>query len=364
MSIFQFAGIISVILLYSCSNGSSGEKSSNGLRTVAPEPTIFKLTEPAHKAQITKGDDIALNLISKEKSIIADSVEIHFDSNPLTTLRNGEHAYKISTAAINPGTRRIRAVVHFSNGKKEVHSSEIILISNITPRNYSYKVLNRFPHDKGAYTQGFEIHGNYLYEGTGQYGESSLRKTELETGEILKARTLSSEFFGEGITILNNRIYQITYHSQLGFVYELETFEEIKRVYYQNKEGWGLTNNGSEIIMSDGTHVLYFLNPEHFSVNRKVEVSDNKGLVPLLNELEWIDGRIWANIYLTEDIVIINPETGIVEARVDVSGLLRPEERHPRIDVFNGIAYDKAKGRIFVTGKYWPYVFEIALVSK
>jgi glutaminyl-peptide cyclotransferase len=254
--------------------------------------------------------------------------------------------------------------VHFASGKKEIHTTEVLLVSNVTPGNYTYKVINRFPHDKGAYTQGFEVYNNHFYEGTGQYGESSLRKTEIKSGEILKARTLSSEFFGEGITILNGKIYQLTYHSQLGFVYDLETFDEIKRIHYQNKEGWGLTNNGSEIIMSDGTHILYFMDPVHFSVNKKVEVTDNKGLVVSLNELEWIEGKIWANVYLTDDIVIIDPDSGIIESRINLSGILRPEDRHPKIDVLNGIAYDRENKRLFVTGKYWPYVFEIEIIKK
>jgi len=160
---------------------------------------------------------------------------------------------------------------------------------------------------------------------------------------------------------IGERIYQLTYKSQVGFIYNKESFEELQKIYYQNKEGWGLTHNGEELIMSDGTHVIYFLDPEMFTVNRQIEVYDHKGPSSSLNELEYIDGKIWANRYFTDEIVIINPETGAVEGRINLKGLLKVEDRKTNTDVLNGIAWDEQGKRLFVTGKRWPKLFHISL---
>jgi glutamine cyclotransferase len=180
----------------------------------------------------------------------------------------------------------------------------------------------------------------------------------------LKFRNLSSEFFGEGITLLNNKIYQITYRSQVGFVYDAETFEIQNKIYYQNKEGWGLSNDGENIIMSDGSHIIYFMDTTYFSVERKLEVFDNTGEVEQLNEIELINGILYANLYTLNDIVMIDPATGKVTGRIDMSGLLKPEDRHSSIDYFNGIAWDAENKRIFVTGKYWPKLYHVEFIEK
>jgi glutamine cyclotransferase len=225
-------------------------------------------------------------------------------------------------------------------------------------------VIREYPHDIKAYTQGLEFHDGFLFESTGNKGESSLRKVDPETGEILKFRNLSSEFFGEGLTLLNNKIYQITYRSQVGFVYDAETFELQNKIYYQNKEGWGLSNDGESIIMSDGSHIIYFMDTTYFSVERKIEVFDNTGEVEQLNELELINGTLYANLYTLNDIVMIDPATGKVTGRIDMSGLLKSEDRHSSIDYFNGIAWDAENKRIFVTGKYWPKLYHVEFIEK
>ena len=212
--------------------------------------------------------------------------------------------------------------------------------------------------------RGLQYVDGWLYEGTGNYGTSSLRKVNLETGEVEKIRNLDASLFGEGITVLGERIYQLTYKSQVGFIYDKSTFEEIQKVYYQNKEGWGLTHNGEELIMSDGTHVIYFLDPEMFTVTRQIEVYTDKGRAESLNELEYIDGKIWANRYYTDEIVIIDPETGKVEGRINLKGILKASDRKSSTDVLNGIAWDEEEKRLFVTGKFWPKLFEIKLTSR
>ena len=183
----------------------------------------------------------------------------------------------------------------------------------------------------------------------------------LESGEIAQIRDLDPSLFGEGITVLGDRIYQLTYKSQVGFIYDRSSFEEIQKVYYQNREGWGLTHNGRELIMSDGTHVIYFLDPELFTVIRQIEVYSDEGPADSLNELEYINGKIWANRYYTDEIVIIDPETGKVEGRINLKGILKAADRKSSTDVLNGIAWDEAGDRVFVTGKFWPRLFEIRL---
>jgi glutamine cyclotransferase len=231
----------------------------------------------------------------------------------------------------------------------------------VVPVEYSYQVVKEYPHDVAAYTQGLQYVDGVLYEGTGNRGTSSLRRVSLETGEVIKIRDLDQSLFGEGITVLGERIYQLTYKSQVGFIYDKESFQEIQKVYYQNREGWGLTNNGEELIMSDGTNIIYFLDPEMFTINRQIEVYHNVGPANSLNELEYINGKIWANRYFTDEIVIIDPETGKVEGRINLKGILKATHRKPTTDVLNGIAWDREGERLFVTGKYWPRLFEIRI---
>ena len=323
----------------------------------------LQIIQPALSERIQTGDNFNFTLAWVDSVGVTDSVEIYLDAGLVQVLNEGVLSAEISTKGVYPGTKRVRAIVYHRDGRSETYVSQIMLLSDIIPQSFSYVIKNTYPHDIGAYTQGFEYYNGFFYEGTGQYGESSIRKTEIHTGEILKARNLPGDIFGEGITILNNKLYQITYRSQVGFVYDLQTFELLQKIYYQNKEGWGLTNNGESVIMSDGTPNLYFMDPEYFHVTRKLEVMDHAGPVDALNELEWIEGKIWANRFLTDEIVIIDPESGKVEGRINLSGILSPQDRHPRVDVLNGIAWDKENRRLFVTGKYWPKVFEINIVK-
>ncbi len=225
---------------------------------------------------------------------------------------------------------------------------------------YTYEILNVYPHDAGAFTQGLVFEDGFLYEGTGLSGESSLRKVELETGKVLKMYVLPAEFFGEGITLYKDKIIQITWQSHKGFVYSKETFELLGEFTYPT-EGWGLTCDGERLIMSDGTSRLHFLDLETFEEIKQVHVHDSTGFITRINELEYIDGEIYANIWQEDVIARISPETGEVTGWIDLTGLLSPAERG-QADVLNGIAYDRESDRLFVTGKFWPYLFEIRLV--
>jgi glutamine cyclotransferase len=230
-----------------------------------------------------------------------------------------------------------------------------------TSVRWTYKVVKTFAHDPKAFTQGLVFEDGFLYEGTGLNGQSELRKVELETGKVLQTYKLPNEYFGEGITIYGDRIIQLTYQSRVGFVYNKETFKLLEEFNYQT-EGWGLTNDGKYLIMSDGTPMLYFLDPETFAQNHKIMVLDQDSPVWGLNELEYIDGEIYANVWPTERIVRIEPETGKVIGWIDMEGILAPEDHSEPVDVFNGIAYDPANHRLFVTGKFYPKLYEIKLI--
>jgi len=224
-----------------------------------------------------------------------------------------------------------------------------------------YRIVNTYPHDPRAFTQGLVFADGILYEGTGLRGQSSLRKVDLKTGNILRVRQLSAHFFGEGITIYGNRVIQLTWRAKVGFVYDRQTFQLLDTFNYPT-EGWGITHDGRSLIMSDGTSTLYLLDPQTFQEVDRLAVHTRDGPVSRLNELEYVQGEIYANVWKTDRIARISPQTGEVVGWIDLEGLLKPEDRNSRIDVLNGIAYDVENDRLFVTGKLWPKLFEIELV--
>jgi glutamine cyclotransferase len=227
---------------------------------------------------------------------------------------------------------------------------------------YTYKVVRTYPHDPNAFTQGLVFDNGLLYEGTGLYGSSTLREVELETGRILQMHELPVEFFGEGITIYKDNIIQLTYKSNIGFVYDKDNFELLQSFNYTT-EGWGITHDGKRLIMSDGSSTLYFLDPETLEQIGSIRVLDNDMPIGGLNELEYVKGRIFANVWPTERIIIIEPQMGQVIGWVYMDGLLNQQAFGQQIDVLNGIAYDAEGDRLFVTGKLWPRLFEIKLVA-
>ncbi len=224
-----------------------------------------------------------------------------------------------------------------------------------------YRIVNTYPHDPSAFTQGLVFANDVLYEGTGLRGQSSLRKVDLKTGTILQVRQLPVRFFGEGITVYGNRVIQLTWRAKVGFVYHKQTFQLLDTFNYST-EGWGITHDGRSLIISDGTSTLYLLDPQTFREVGRLEVHTRDGPVSRLNELEYVQGEIYANIWKTDRIARISPQTGEVAGWIDLERLLKPEDRYRRIDVLNGIAYDVKNDRLFVTGKLWPKLFEIELV--
>ena len=229
--------------------------------------------------------------------------------------------------------------------------------------DYGYELVKTYPHDAEAFTQGLVFSDGVLYEGTGHEGMSSLRKVDLDSGRVLESRPLGDRLFGEGITILGDKLYQLTWKNGVCLVYDRATLRHVDTIRYRG-EGWGLANDGTHLIMSNGTSTLQFLDPATLRVVRRLNVATPGGRVERINELEYIDGQIYANIWYSDYIARISPETGKVTGWIDMSGLLTAADRPTREHVLNGIAYDKDSGRLFVTGKNWPALFEVKIVPK
>ncbi len=228
---------------------------------------------------------------------------------------------------------------------------------------FTFTIINTYPHDASAFTQGLVYADSIFYEGTGLFGASSIRKVSPKTGDVLQVRNNASAFFGEGITIFNDKLYQLTWQSQTCFVYDKDTFEIVGQFSYST-QGWGLTHDGTSLIMSDGTANIYFRDPTTFAETKRIQVADETGPIRNLNELEYIKGAIYANIWLTDRIAKIDPQTGRVISWIDLTDLLPQNERKNTDAVLNGIAYDPQTDRLFVTGKWWPKIFEIQLVKQ
>ena len=361
-----FAAFSMIVFINSCKS-ETGNKSVNN-RDKAPVATAqqfsYRFISPLPNQAYNIGKEINVSL-QKTDNVVVDSLILIIENISIPVDPVKDLKINIPTKGFNTGSARLKLnIYHGGSRNPQIISLPVKFLSDIVPKEYTYRIINEFPHDRGAYTQGFEYQNGYFFEGTGQRGESYLRKTVYNTGEIIKSRSLSSDLFGEGITLLNGKIYQVTYQTQVGFIYDIESFEQLQKIYYQNREGWGLTNNGKDIIMSDGTHVLYFMDPDYFSVLHKIEVYDNIQEVDSLNELEYINGLIYANRFLTDQIVIIDPLNGKVVGKADMSGLLKAGDRQQRTDVLNGIAWDNEKKALYVTGKYWPKVFQVQLIPK
>ena len=250
-------------------------------------------------------------------------------------------------------------IIKSVNTEKKVNFT---LLNNIAPKVYDYEIINEFPRSINSYTQGLEFYNDTLYESLGRYGQSKLVKVEFRTGKKLKEINLASEYFAEGITILNNKIFQLTWKEKVGFVYDIDNFNKINSFEYKNSlEGWGICNNGIKLYKSDGTEKIWLLDPENLKEEDYIEIYTNKNKVVGLNELEWINGKIYANRYLFDGIAIINPENGAIEGVINLSTLKNKVTQHENLDVINGIAYNKKRNSIFVTGKMWDKLFEIRI---
>jgi len=322
----------------------------------------FELDTTTLHSHHKSNETISLGIVNlKNKNI--DSILYYFDNKKIATQKgNNKINYELKNEKF--GKKSIKVLVYFG-GKVEETSHSIEVVSSVEPKLIEYEIINTYPHDIGAYTQGLEFHNEILYESTGSYGKSSLRKTEAKTGKIIQQINLDNNFFGEGLTILNEKLYQLTWQEKKGFVYNPKTLKKIDEFsFFKDVEGWGLCNDGKNLYFSDGTETIYILNPENMQPTDYINVYTAHTKIPRINEMEWINGKIFANIYTKNAIAIIDPKTGSVENVLDLSDLRTKVTQHRELDVLNGIAHSPKTNTIFVTGKNWDKMFEISIKHK
>jgi len=342
--------LFSVSFIFSCKN--------------EPSVSVVGFKAPEQGQMFGLGDEVKVELdVPKDNQI--KSITYQVDGKTVET-KNGAEAISIKTKGLAVGYKIITAITD-DGSKKDTSTINIVLRSGLNPELLTYKIVKTYPHDTSSYTQGLEYHNGRLLESTGENGFSTLRWVDLATGKAVQKIDLDKQYFGEGSTLVDDKIVMLTYKANSGFVYDAKTFKQIGAFPYQtSREGWGLCYDGKQLIMSDGSNRLYFMNKDTYKDERVIDVYDNLGAVDSINELEYIDGKIYANIYQYNYLVVIDPNTGIVEKKIDLSGLLPKgyfkTEDSILNDVLNGIAWDKQGKRLFVTGKKWPKLFEIALV--
>lgn len=338
--------LVSLGLLISCNSRNHLNKKN------------YKLTVTHQGKKLQTGNEVALEVSSK---FDFDSVQYSFVGKKLGT---GQKDNPLTTELHSPLGQHALSALIFYKGDTIPISKDIVLYTDQKPIVYTYEIKNTYPHDPKAFTQGLEFYQDTLYEGTGMYGVSELRKVDLETGKVLQRVKLEREYFGEGITVLNNKVYQLTWREEKGFIYNAETFEkEGSFDYKKSKEGWGLCNDGQLLYKSDGTDKIWILDSETLKEKSYINPVTNSSLASKVNELEWVDGKIYANTWQKDGVLIIDPKTGTVEGVIDFRGL-KSQQTNKDADVLNGIAYNSLSGKLYVTGKKWDKLFEVEIIEK
>ena len=338
------------VVAASCGNGKT--------RTI----DLFDIEIGNEKKRFVTSETVEVQLKNK-KNIAVTSVTYFLNEEKVVTV-NGNTASKIPLAKLKLGTQIIKAEITHEDGVEDEYAS-VTVVSSIKPKLYGYKILETYPHDITAYTQGLEFFGDDLYESTGRYKKSSLRKVDLKTGEVLQKTDLDPQYFGEGLTILNDNIYQLTWKENVGFIYDKETFEKKGQfAYASSKEGWGLCNDGTHIYKSDGSEKIWTLDGATQKEISHIEVYTNTSKIDTINELEFVEGHIYANIYQKDAIAIVDPKNGAVQGVINLKGLKDKVTQHATLDVLNGIAYKGEPNILYITGKNWDKLFKIEVIEK
>lgn len=324
----------------------------------------YRLETSNKKNAVQNGSEISFSLKAK-KNYGIDSIIYTVDGKEFQKMTNASN-FKTTIETEKLGHKNVIATVYTPEGIATA-ATEITVLHTKPPKIYGYKIINRFPHQTDAYTQGLEFVGDTLYESTGKYGESKLRKVDYQTGAVYKEITLDNSYFAEGLTVFNDKIYQLTWKENTGFIYNLADLKKTGTfVYNKSQEGWGLCNDGTHVYKSDGSSKIWTLDATTLAEQSYIEPTNHKSVSRAFNELEFIDGKIYANTYQVASIAIIDPTTGAIEGLIDLTSL--PKEVQTGLDaqneVLNGIAYKANEGRLFVTGKHWNTLFEIELVEK
>ncbi|SHL80393.1 glutaminyl-peptide cyclotransferase [Flavobacterium xanthum] len=328
------------------------------------ENTSFTFDNSKFKEQYKPQEALSLEILNLKEQTV-DSI-IYFVNDKKIASKKGLDKVTFELKDQKLGYQNLKALVYFGGQNSEA-TARVELVSDIQPKLLNYTIVNTYPHDIEAYTQGLEFYRDTLYEGTGngsgpsgKRGVSSLRKTNYKTGEVYKKVTLADQYFGEGITILKNKIYQLTWQNNEGYVYNADTFKKEKTfTYFKPMEGWGLTNDGENLYQSDGSEKIWIIDPTTFKERDFINIYSFESKIKSINELEWIDGKIYGNVYQKDAIAVINPKNGAVEAIINLADLKKKITQLPDTDVLNGIAYNPKTKTIFVTGKNWDKMFEI-----
>ncbi len=318
----------------------------------------FSINEEVLKAQYTPKESLDLE-IKNAKNKKIDSV-VYSINNVKVGGAKGTSKFSFPLKDQKLGYQNVKANIYFE-GEKEIDSARVELISDITPKVLTYTIVNTYPHDINSYTEGLEFYKDTLYESAGEYGKSRLLKTDYKTGKILKSLKLEDKYFGEGITFINDKIYQLTYKEHTGYIYDAKTWKLEKTFVFDKLEGWGMTNDGKNIYFNDSSEKIWKMDPKTQKTIDNINVYSTNTKIKEVNELEWVDGKIYSNIYQKKAIVVINPVNGAVEGMLDMSNLEKLITRLPNTDVLNGIAYNPKTKTFFVTGKNWNKMFEIKI---
>lgn len=320
----------------------------------------FSFDENTMKPMYQATEDIDLTLVNSNNKVI-DSI-IYFVNNKLIASVKGNSKFTLDLSGKKLGYQNVRALIYFE-GDTVSTKTRVEVASGIIPKLLKYTIVNEYPHDINAFTEGFEFFRDTLMESTGQNGKSYFAKIDYKTGKAYKKVDLDQHYFGEGITVINNKIYQLTWQSETGFIYDVNTLKKLKTFTFDKKiEGWGMTNDGKNIYQSDGTEKIWTMDPTTQKLTDFVNVYTNDSKIKSVNELEWINGKIYGNIWQKDAIAVINPQTGAVEGVLDLTAL-KANIKNPKADVLNGIAYNKKTNTIFVTGKNWDKMFEIKVLE-
>jgi glutaminyl-peptide cyclotransferase len=355
MNFRLFAGFIFSVLFigsFSCSNKSNRSR----------KPAVQINVSSVHK-NIIFGDDINIDIAVKLKDGELKETKLFVDSVLITSSTKTEFTSYLKKFK-NIGKHTLKAISAKTDGVESVSYKTFEVFSDIIPEQLGYEIVQTLPHNQDFFTEGLEIHDGFLYESTGENKTSGIYKVNLKTGKIIQEVKLADQYFGEGITIFNKQIFQLTYKSKIGFIYDLEKMALVDSFKFESAEGWGMTHDQQNLIMSNGTHVLTYLNPVTRKPVKELQVYDDKEPLLYLNELEYADGFIFANVYTTNMLVKIDPLTGRVLAKIDLDGIMNMLSPDKQVDVLNGIAIDPQTKKMYVTGKFYPKLFEIKLVKK
>lgn len=356
-----------MLIIFACNFGCNEEKPKGQDITISPDAGTM----------VKAGTDVTVK-VNYPADMVPDSIVYQLESTTIASKKDGSSVI-VKTDSIPLGPKTITAKLYKQGASQDV-STNIVLLPGKAPEELTFKIEKVYPHDTSSYTEGLQYHDGYLYESDGGYldppptdgvvGPSSLRKVDLTTGKVLLSIQNDPKVFAEGLAVVGDKIIQLTYREKIGYVYDKNTFKLLTT--FENKvgvEGWGMTFDGNKLYMDDSTNRIWFLNKDTYQENGFIDVYDDKGPVPNINELEYVDGKIYANLYQTENILVIDAKTGAVLQKIDMSGLWPESQRPAGVDykydkVFNGIAWDAKGKRMFVTGKKWPHLYQVSFVKK